>query len=318
MKKAENVKAPKQKKSVFEKVSQSFAFLVQYMKDANEYEEYKKTNHLKQEKMQKAFANIKISDQQKKEAENLQKKVFLAFDEIDEMSQRYSEDIEAASDIIKNVFSEVWSLLSVGGMGLIGIAVAKGKFPVSKIVNTVVNMGFKKDSAIRTNINDFYNILKQDKSLMLEFQNAVVHGNFNLFIKSSIAKDLRPIYERFLQEIGIIFAGVNPAVPETFKGILNDHLKQGVVAKYVRNLVLQSSELYLKNKNDVPLGKISDYKTLIGTGAVTGIPIIGTIIAIPYMLNAWLTDIQKKAGKIGIMKAMEKIDDPRVFTDSPQ
>ena len=100
-----------------------------------------------------------------------------------------------------------------------------------------------------------------------------------------------------MQEIGIIFAGVNPAVPETFKGILNDHLKQGVVAKYVRNLVLQSSELYLKNKNDVPLGKISDYKTLVGTGAVTGIPIIGTIIAIPYMLNAWLTDIQKKAGK---------------------
>lgn len=56
-----------------------------------------------------------------------------------------------------------------------------------------------------------------------------------------------------------------------------------------------------------------NYKTLINTGAVAGIPILGVIIGIPYTFNAWLTSIQKKAGKIGIMKAMDKIDDPRVF-----
>ena len=40
---------------------------------------------------------------------------------------------------------------------------------------------------------------------------------------------------------------------------------------------------------------------------------LGVIFAVPYAFNAWLTNIQKKAGKIGIMKAMDKIDDPRVF-----
>ena len=61
-----------------------------------------------------------------------------------------------------------------------------------------------------------------------------------------------------------------------------------------------------------------NYSTLINTGAVAGIPVLGAIIGVPYMFNAWLTNIQKKAGKIGIMKAMDKIDDPRVFASDVQ
>jgi hypothetical protein len=48
---------------------------------------------------------------------------------------------------------------------------------------------------------------------------------------------------------------------------------------------------------------------------MAALPIFGVIFAVPYMFNAWLTNIQKKAGKIGIMKAMEKIDDDRVFAE---
>ena len=70
-----------------------------------------------------------------------------------------------------------------------------------------------------------------------------------------------------------------------------------------------------EKQGSTPLGEFSHYKTLAGTSAVAGIPILGIIFAVPYMFNAWLTDIQKKAGKIGIMKAMEKIDDPRIFAD---
>lgn len=39
------------------------------------------------------------------------------------------------------------------------------------------------------------------------------------------------------------------------------------------------------------------------------------MVSVPYAFNAWLTNIQKKAGKIGIMKAMEKIDDPKLFVN---
>lgn len=42
------------------------------------------------------------------------------------------------------------------------------------------------------------------------------------------------------------------------------------------------------------------------------------LFAVPYMFNAWLTDIQKKAGKIGVMKAMQRLDDPRIFANKTQ
>ena len=56
-----------------------------------------------------------------------------------------------------------------------------------------------------------------------------------------------------------------------------------------------------------------NYKTLFNTAIAGGVPILAVILGVPYAFNAWLTNIQKKAGKIGIMKAMDKIDDPRVF-----
>lgn len=318
MKKADGVKAPKQKKSVFEKISQSFSFLAQYMKDNKEYKEYRKTLHAKQEKMQKVFADMKISDKQKAEAENLQRKVFMAFDEIDEMSQRYSEDIEAGTDIFKNIFSQFWSLGSTAAVGFSTIAIAKGKFPISKIINSVVNIGFKKESAIRTGVNELYGILKTDKNLMQKFQYSLVNGELMDFAMRRAPNTFKASFMKLMMNTTQTFKNVDPSVPETFKGILNDQLKQGAFAKWVRNFVLQGSEVYLRQKANVPMRDMSEYKTLIGTGVVAGLPVLGVIISVPYAINAWLTNIQKKAGKIGIMKAMEKLDDPRVFVDPVQ
>ena len=41
--------------------------------------------------------------------------------------------------------------------------------------------------------------------------------------------------------------------------------------------------------------------------------ILAIILYVPYAFNAWLTNIQKKAGKIGVMQAVETLDDPRLF-----
>ena len=315
MKKAENIKAPKQKKTVWEKITKSFSFLKQYIKDNRDFKKYKKTAYQEQEKIQKALADVKITDEQKKSAENLQRKVFLAFDEIDEMSQRYSEDVEAGTEIIKNGFSQLWTLASAGALAVGGLALAKGKFPISKIANTITNIGFKKESGIRKSINEIYDVLKKDKTLMKKFQWAIVHGELKSLLSHPKAEALQEPILKFTTEFMKLFKNVDPKNPETFKGILDSELKQGAFSKWVRNLFLQGSELYLRNKAKMPLGEASDYKTLIGTGAVAGLPILGVMFSIPYALNAWLTDIQKKAGKIGIMKAMEKIDDPKVFAD---
>ena len=315
MEKAKDIKAPTQKKTIGEKISKSFSFLNQYIKDNIEYKKYKKTAYQEQEKTQKALADVKITDEQKKAAQNLQRKVFLAFDEIDEMSQRYSEDVEAGSEIAKNALSQSWTLLTSGGLLFSAFALRKGKFPISKIVNTITNIGLKKDSTLRESINGIYDVLKKDKTLMKKFQWAIAHGELTSFLSGPKAASLQEPIIKFTKEFNRLFENVNPKNPETFKGILDSELKQGVFAKWVRNLFLQSAKLYFKIKADLPLGQASDYKTLIGTGIAGGLPILGVIFSVPYIFNAWLTDIQKKAGKIGIMKAIEKIDDPRIFAE---
>ena len=243
------------------------------------------------------------------------------------MSQRYSEDVEAGSEIAKNVISNVWGLASTVALTYAGYAFTKGKFPVANIVNKVTNLGLKKDSSIRIAVNNFYKALK-DNNLTQKFQLSITGGlkGISKFIQSDEAKVLSPAFNNLTKELGGLFNPMAIVKPDGLKNILEPHLKQGLISKWFRNLVLESAEIYSRYKlkdtdsgkvilNALPKREFSDYKTFIGTGAVAGLPIIGTIFAVPYMVNAWFTDVQKKAGKIGIMKAMEKIDDPRVFAD---
>ena len=132
MQKVKNVKADKQKQSFWQKLGGSFSFLTTYFKDKSEYEKYKKTTQKENEKLHKAFKEIEISETQKAEAKTLQKNVFRAFDEIDEMSQRYSEDVEAGCDIAKEVGATIWTLGSMLGLGFLAASVIKGKFPLKQ------------------------------------------------------------------------------------------------------------------------------------------------------------------------------------------
>ena len=118
---------------------------------------------------------------------------------------------------------------------------------------------------------------------------------------------------------------------EVYLDLINEQTKQTRFAKWARNLTTDIFKLKTYNatkKNDMPipkeieeslglsLNKYKNYKTLWNTSIIAGIPLLGPLFAVPYSINAFLTDIQKKAGKIGVMKAMEEIDDPRVFAES--
>ena len=166
-------------------------------------------------------------------------------------------------------------------------------------------------------------------------------GRINHFLgykqNQAIKEAIEPLVEEF-KKIGV--NGLTQAIGENnkdvstiFAELFRSHFKQTAIAKWTRNMLSQGTKLWAKNKAsqlgvEIPkevqeqLGmnfNYKNYKTLINTGLVTSVPILGTIFAIPYAFNAWLTNIQKKAGKIGIMKAMDKIDDPRIFaTETPQ
>ena len=335
MKKAESIKAEKQKQGLFEKLGGSFKFLSSYVKDAKEYEKYKKTTKKENEKIQKALKEIDVTDSQKMEAKALQKNVYRAFDEIDEMSQRYSEDTEAATEIAKQTGGIALNLASMGGLAWLGVSIVKGKFPTAKLINWITNKSFKADAPLKKAINDVYAVLqKQDKATVQKFQESLVTGNLENFLaypqNSAIKKAMVPVMEEFRK------IGAEDMIKAIFKNennSLSAQFKQTGIAKWTRNMIIQC--LKLKQKYNlskegikIPLNEqkelglnfnYKNYGTLINTSAVLGLPVLGILFGIPYAFNAWLTNIQKKAGKIGIMKAMDKIDDPKVFvSDLPQ
>lgn len=337
MKKAENVRAPKQKQSFFEKLGGSFSFISKYYKDKSEYTKYKKTTQKENEKIQKAFKQIDITEAQKAEAKALQKNVFRAFDEIDEMSQRYSEDVEAGTEIAKQIGATAWTLGSMSTMVLLAVLVRKGKFPLVKLGNWLTNLTFDSKSSIKLAINNLNNVLKgAGKPKTKEFQEALVKGKIHDFLALPENKAIKDAITPLTEELKKI--GINSAIQISSKTdsknaskIISDlfqhHFKQTALARWMRNMLSQCTKLWVKNKASSAGFEISkelqqqagmnfnykNYKTLINTGLVAGIPVLGSMFAVLYAFNAWLTNIQKKAGKIGIMKAMEKIDDPRVF-----
>lgn len=339
MKMAENVKAEPQKQSFFKKLGGSFSFLAGYIKDKSEYNKYKKTTQKENEKLNKALKQIEVSDAQIADAKVLQKNVFRAFDEIDEMSQRYSEDIEAATEIAKEVGSSAWTIGTMVGTALLGASIVKGKFPIVKTVNWLTNLTLDAKSPIKSAINGINKVVQNsDKATVRKFQKSIVNGKIKSFLNDSQNKALKEAVTPLVEEFGKIgTSGAMQAMTAEggkdasaiFSELLKSHFKQTAVAKWVRNMVSQCSKLWLKSKMskygvELPKEAIEqlgmnfnykNYKTLINTGVVAGAPVLGTIFAVPYAFNAWLTNIQKKAGKIGIMKAMDKIDDPRVFAD---
>lgn len=334
MKQAENIKAELPKKGFFSKIGENFKFLKTYRKDKKEYKNYKKTTQKENEKLQRALKQVEVTESQKAEAKGLQENVFRAFDEVDEMSQRYSEDIEAGTEIAKQVGATTISLSTTLGLVLLGRSIVKGKFPISKTINTITNLAFDSNSSIKKAINNAYEVIKkQDKKTIQEFHSSLVKGKINNFLADVKHSNIKDAVDSLKDEVTkVLMSGAMDDPTKIASNIgeaFTPHLKQTAIAKWTRNMITECSKLWakIKTKNiTIPNRETieeelklkfnyDNYKTLINTGAVAGLPIIGTIVGLPYAFNAWLTNIQKKAGKIGIMNAMNNIDDPKVFAN---
>ena len=343
MAEVQGIKAPKQKKGFFEKIGDSFKFLKDYYKQKREFKNYKEKTQKHNEKLQEAFKQIETTDAQKAEAKALQTNVFRAFDEVDEMSQRYSEDIEATTEIAKSTATNLWQLSWMAGIAILGAGIMKGRISLVKPTKWLTNLTFDSKSSIRSSVNKIADsLLKSDKKVRAEFQQALLSGNKKLkpFLENPQNAEIKAAIDDLSAEIGklgkcgveqMVVGGNTKPASEIYKELFNTHLKQTKIARWARNLLTDIAKLKVKSKAEsmgveIPkemqeqlgLNGIKNYKTLAWTGALAGIPILAPLFAVPYMFNAWLTDIQKKAGKIGVMKAMNNLDDPRIFARTEQ
>lgn len=323
MEKAKDVKSDQKKIGFWKDILQDFKFLPQYLKDKKAYIDYKEKAQKQNEKIIKVLKDeTEVTDKQLNDAKHLQEKVFTAFDEVDEMSQRYSEDVEAGSEIAKELVMSMWTLGSLAGVAGLAILTSKGKMPIHKIIKGLSSMSLDKNSSIKKAIDKVYDAIKGDKNLKQKFNYAIAHGNFDDIKNIPVLKE--PITELFAEIGKLANLKSGSFTKKEFMDSIAAHLKKGPIAKWFRNMTFEITKIWTKSKAS-KLGIELPQETkevlkpnkgfLIGTGAVAAAPLLSVIIGVPYAFNAWLTNIQKKAGKIGIMKAMEKIDDPKVFVN---
>lgn len=111
-------------------------FIPQSIKTIKEYEKYKKTEMQKRRAELEALKTTEISGKQFKTAENLQTRLYKSFDTIDDHSQEYSEKMEAACEIAKDIFG---NMLSLGTMAAAGIMVFKYPQKTVKLITSFVS-----------------------------------------------------------------------------------------------------------------------------------------------------------------------------------
>lgn len=323
MKQAQHIKAPKQKQGFFEDLLSDIKFFKTYLKDKKEYDNYMKTTRKEEEKLYEALKETDVSEKQLKDAKFLQQKTFMTFDKIDEMSQRYSEDTEAGTEIAKRTFSSVWSIIGAGVPLLIGYACTKGKIPFHKIAKTLSNLALEKNSSLRKTIDKAYSVISRSKALKEDVCKSIIDSDARQRIMAN--PEIQELEGEFLSQM-----------PD-----IKSHLKKGRIATWVRNLGSEIVKLFGRTKAEEILAQLEktglvpkeqlqnfeksyndkfvglkNYKTLFWTLVAGAVPILGLLSVPSYAVNAWLTNIQKKAGKIGIMKAMNELDNPQLYVNN--
>ena len=108
------------------------------------YKKYVKENDEKDKKYNKALKQIEISKEQEKEAAKFQRNTFLAFNKIDDNSQRYSENIEAHWEIKQTLLTIGITCISLITSGLI-----LSKMPFEKMLEALKDA---KDNKVQKNI----------------------------------------------------------------------------------------------------------------------------------------------------------------------
>lgn len=333
LKMAENIKAPSVKKGFFASIKDNLIFFKKYLKDSKGYAKYKETTAKENEKLYEALNKSEISDKQLKDAQNLQTKTFRTFDKMDEMSQRYSEDMEAATEIGKNVINNLFSTLMIATPFALGFGLKKGWVPIRGIAKSFSKLAFEKNSSIRTFIEHSLNEIKNDKELNSAFSKITFDKTARDQILSNpklknIFNDFKKSNNQYFEELSESISKKDIAtIVKITKSLMNENYKKNKISKWGRNLVQDCIKFYsVKKSNLKPYKDLSpmetikkvynDYKTLNKTILYGGfIPLTVLCCGIPFAITSWMTNLQLKAGKIGLMKAMDEIDNPKLFVD---
>ena len=141
----EEVKDVKNTKKPQSKIKEYAMFIPTVLKQYYAYEKYKNTEFKQNKLLQEQLQKQDVTEEQLRDAKNLQRKLFNTFEKVDDNSQAYSESMEAAVEIAQPIVTYGGLLALLTPFIYIGTQVKKGKLSGSKVLEKAINF-FSKSS----------------------------------------------------------------------------------------------------------------------------------------------------------------------------
>lgn len=130
-----DIKASPVKTGFWNDIVNDIKFIPKSIRDTIEYKNYQKGQAKEDIKFQKALTEVPITKEQIKDAKKLQTKLFRTFDKMDDMSQRYSQDVEGAASLVECIIEELGiGVMAIGGALLSKVNIAKIKNNINKTI----------------------------------------------------------------------------------------------------------------------------------------------------------------------------------------
>ena len=169
----EEVKDVKSTKKEESKFKQYALFIPRVLKQYFAYAKYRKNEFKQNQVLQKQLQKQEVTDEQLREAKNLQRKLFNTFEKVDDNSQQYSESMEAAIEIAQPfvTFGGILALLSP--VIYTGIQASRGKISTAKIIEKISSILGKSSKIGKSKIFKKY-LNSVEKNVSTQVQNQYV------------------------------------------------------------------------------------------------------------------------------------------------
>lgn len=129
----DEVKDVKNEKSKGSKIKEYALFIPNVLRDYYRYEKYKNKEYKKQQALNAELKKLDVSEEQLRDAKNLQAKVFNTFEKVDDKSQAYSEATEAAIETSQPLVYGAGYLAALSPLLIFGYRASKGKYTPAKL-----------------------------------------------------------------------------------------------------------------------------------------------------------------------------------------
>lgn len=140
----------KNKKKGISKFKETVMFLPTVLKQYFAYEKYKKHEYKEKQVLNEQLYKQEVTEEQLREAKNLQRKLFNTFEKVDDNSQTYSESMEAAIDIAQPFVIYGGVLTALSPFIWAGVQMKRGKLSAAKVLNKVTTFFSKSSEKLKS------------------------------------------------------------------------------------------------------------------------------------------------------------------------